>query len=118
MLFCVLLCVLVFSSAVVPQAAPTAQPKKKPADDVATENNNNPDRFCSACQASFNNPLMAQQHYAGKKHRKQMTKLKLMETYGPSTAPGQSTEPGRGGGACAGLKRTDPLVCLCSQLPR
>ncbi|XP_028277109.1 zinc finger protein 346 [Parambassis ranga] len=69
------------------QTAPSAQPKKKPADDLVTENNNNPDRFCSICQASFNNPLMAQQHYAGKKHRKQMTKLKLMETYGPSTAP-------------------------------
>uniref|UniRef100_A0A3Q3WVR7 Zinc finger protein 346 n=1 Tax=Mola mola TaxID=94237 RepID=A0A3Q3WVR7_MOLML len=72
-------------------AAP--QPKKKPADDSSSapatggSDNNNPDRFCSICQASFNNPLMAQQHYVGKKHRKQMTKLKLMETYGPSTAP-------------------------------
>ncbi|XP_040908313.1 zinc finger protein 346 isoform X2 [Toxotes jaculatrix] len=79
--------------AVASQTIPTAQPKKKPADDLsavpATGNNdnNNPDRFCSICQASFNNPLMAQQHYVGKKHRKQMTKLKLMETYGPSTAP-------------------------------
>ncbi|CAB1418861.1 unnamed protein product [Pleuronectes platessa] len=88
------------------QTAPTAQPKKKPADDVIAvaatggggnnnnnndnNNDNNPDRFCSICQASFNNPLMAQQHYVGKKHRKQMTKLKLMETYGPSTAPGST----------------------------
>lgn len=88
----------VFSSTVA-QTAPTAQPKKKPVDDssaapeAGNNNNNNnddnPDRFCSICQASFNNPLMAQQHYVGKKHRKQMTKLKLMETYGPSTAPGQ-----------------------------
>ncbi|XP_063341994.1 zinc finger protein 346 [Pelmatolapia mariae] len=73
------------------QITPTPQLKKKPADDSSgtpvTGNNNNPDRFCSICQASFNNPLMAQQHYVGKKHRKQMTKLKLMETYGPSTAP-------------------------------
>ncbi|XP_018548101.1 zinc finger protein 346 isoform X2 [Lates calcarifer] len=77
------------------QTAPTAQPKKKPIEDSSAvsatggnnNNNNNPDRFCSICQASFNNPLMAQQHYVGKKHRKQMTKLKLMETYGPSTAP-------------------------------
>ncbi|XP_047462109.1 zinc finger protein 346 isoform X2 [Mugil cephalus] len=76
---------------VAPQTAPAAQPKKVPAEDSsgapATDDNNNPDRFCSICQASFNNPLMAQQHYVGKKHRKQMTKLKLMETYGPSTAP-------------------------------
>ncbi|XP_038564903.1 zinc finger protein 346 isoform X1 [Micropterus salmoides] len=73
------------------QTPPTAQLKKKPADDLSsvpvTDDNNNPDRFCSICQASFNNPLMAQQHYVGKKHRKQVTKLKLMETYGPSTAP-------------------------------
>uniref|UniRef100_UPI0037E9560A zinc finger protein 346 isoform X2 n=1 Tax=Semicossyphus pulcher TaxID=241346 RepID=UPI0037E9560A len=78
------------------QTPPTAQPKKKPADDPSSapvtagnnnNNNHNPDRFCSICQASFNNPLMAQQHYVGKKHRKQMTKQKLMETYGPSKAP-------------------------------
>ncbi|XP_029375268.1 zinc finger protein 346 isoform X1 [Echeneis naucrates] len=78
------------------QTAPTVQLKKKAADDLSSvtatgggnnNSNNNPDRFCSICQASFNNPLMAQQHYVGKKHRKQMTKLKLMETYGPSTAP-------------------------------
>ncbi|KAF3840697.1 hypothetical protein F7725_006559 [Dissostichus mawsoni] len=84
----------------VPSQTPvTVQPKKKPAEDPSSvpatgvNNNNNsddsddPDRFCSICHACFNNPLMAQQHYVGKKHRKQMTKLKLMETYGPSTAP-------------------------------
>ncbi|KAK1882459.1 Zinc finger protein 346 [Dissostichus eleginoides] len=65
----------------VPSQTPvTVQPKKKPAEDPSN-------RFCSICHACFNNPLMAQQHYVGKKHRKQMTKLKLMETYGPSTAP-------------------------------
>lgn len=87
---------------VAPQTPPAAaQPKKKPADNSSSapatggsDNNNNPDRFCSICQASFNNPLMAQQHYVGKKHRKQMTKMKLMETYGPSTTPGQTTQAG------------------------
>lgn len=82
--------------AVASQTPTTAQPKKKVTDEVSSvqvtggnnnNNNHNPDKFCSICQASFNNPLMAQQHYVGKKHRKQMTKLKLMETYGPSTAP-------------------------------
>uniref|UniRef100_A0A672J8N4 Zinc finger protein 346 n=1 Tax=Salarias fasciatus TaxID=181472 RepID=A0A672J8N4_SALFA len=75
------------------RAAPP--PKKKPAEEPSVVQatggggggDSNPDRFCSICQASFNNPLMAQQHYVGKKHRKQMTKLKLMETYGPSTTP-------------------------------
>ncbi|KAM9332980.1 zinc finger protein 346 isoform 2-T2 [Pholidichthys leucotaenia] len=76
------------------QTAPVAKAKKTPADDsssapvsVGIEDKNNPDRFCSTCQASFNNPLMAHQHYEGKKHRKRMTKLKLLETYGPSTTP-------------------------------
>uniref|UniRef100_A0A3P9NG12 Zinc finger protein 346 n=1 Tax=Poecilia reticulata TaxID=8081 RepID=A0A3P9NG12_POERE len=77
-----------------PEASQISQPAEKPADNPAggseTDNNNNPDRFCSTCKASFNNPLMAQQHYAGKKHKKHMTRLKLMETYGPSTAPGQT----------------------------
>lgn len=53
-----------------------------------------PNRFCSICQASFNNPLMAQQHYNGKKHKKHLTKQKLMETYGPSIVPGQNIEGG------------------------
>ncbi|XP_068187397.1 zinc finger protein 346 isoform X2 [Antennarius striatus] len=74
------------------QTPPTAPPKKKLAEDTSSEpamgdDKSNPDRFCPICQASFNNPLMAQQHYVGKKHRKQMTKQKLMETYGPATAP-------------------------------
>ncbi|XP_029956849.1 zinc finger protein 346 [Salarias fasciatus] len=79
-----------------PSHTPAAPPpKKKPAEEPSVVQatggggggDSNPDRFCSICQASFNNPLMAQQHYVGKKHRKQMTKLKLMETYGPSTTP-------------------------------
>lgn len=78
------------------QTTPAVQPKQKPADDSGSvtgcSEGNNPDRFCSMCQASFNNPLMAQQHYVGKKHRKQMTKMKLMETYGPSTTPGQTAQ--------------------------
>ncbi|XP_069330030.1 zinc finger protein 346 isoform X7 [Eulemur rufifrons] len=41
-----------------------------------------PDKFCSLCHATFNDPVMAQQHYVGKKHRKQETKLKLMARYG------------------------------------
>lgn len=107
------------SSAVNSQIAPTPQLKKKPADDSSgtpvTGNNNNPDRFCSICQASFNNPLMAQQHYVGKKHRKQMTKLKLMETYGPSTAPGPIAEAW----VCAVLfcffKKTTTKLSICNK---
>ncbi|XP_046724583.1 zinc finger protein 346 isoform X2 [Silurus meridionalis] len=51
-----------------------------------------PNRFCNICQASFNNPVMAQQHYSGKKHKKHLTKQKLMETFGPSTTPASTVK--------------------------
>ncbi|XP_048853632.1 zinc finger protein 346 isoform X5 [Brienomyrus brachyistius] len=51
-----------------------------------------PDRFCTICHASFNNPLMAKQHYVGKKHKKQLTKMKLLEAYGPSAAPASTVK--------------------------
>ncbi|KAI4880903.1 hypothetical protein NFI96_029777, partial [Prochilodus magdalenae] len=76
-----------------PQTPVLHQPKAKVnKEDVQTTAgqgpaSDDPNRFCSICQASFNNPLMAQQHYVGKKHKKHLTKQKLMETYGPSTAP-------------------------------
>ncbi|XP_015268007.1 PREDICTED: zinc finger protein 346-like [Gekko japonicus] len=46
------------------------------------QNTSDPNKFCSLCHAIFNNPLMAKQHYVGKKHKKQETKLKLMAHYG------------------------------------
>ncbi|KAM6907460.1 zinc finger protein 346 [Xenentodon cancila] len=79
------------------EASQKGEQKTKASDSLSgvtvTDNNSNPDRFCSICKASFNNPLMAQQHYVGKKHKKRMTRVKLMETYGPSTAPA-STQNG------------------------
>lgn len=80
------------NSCLAPAPEKAAPPKIKPAEEISVDNNNDPNRFCSICQAPFNNPLMAQQHYEGKKHRKRMTKMKLMETYGPSSAPGQSAD--------------------------
>ncbi|XP_057216091.1 zinc finger protein 346 [Triplophysa rosa] len=74
-----------------PQAPALPQPKaqvkkgeESPEQGPAEED---PNRFCTICQASFNNPLMAQQHYVGKKHKKRLTKQKLMETYGASSTP-------------------------------
>ena len=54
-----------------------------------------PDKFCSLCHATFNDPVMAQQHYVGKKHRKQETKLKLMAHYG-RLADTAVTDSGKG----------------------
>ncbi|KAL0608324.1 LOW QUALITY PROTEIN: Zinc finger protein 346 [Plecturocebus cupreus] len=52
-----------------------------------------PDKFCSLCHATFNDPVMAQQHYVGKKHRKQETKLKLMARYGRMADPAVTDFP-------------------------
>lgn len=86
-----------------PAAVPSNEETKCTAD---------PDKFCSLCHATFNNPLMAKQHYTGKKHRKQETKLKLMAHYGrtpdapAATSAGESLPaapvPGGGGDLWAG----------------
>lgn len=54
-----------------------------------------PDKFCSLCHATFNDPVMAQQHYVGKKHRKQETKLKLMAHYGRLADPAVTDSSGK-----------------------
>nr|XP_033783437.1 zinc finger protein 346 [Geotrypetes seraphini] len=68
-------------------AGPFAPPKNEELDTT------DPDKFCRLCHATFNNPLMARQHYVGKKHKKQETKLKLLTQYSSSssTAAGSSS---------------------------
>ncbi|XP_053548947.1 zinc finger matrin-type protein 4-like [Bombina bombina] len=39
-------------------------------------------KFCDMCRAWFNNPLMAQQHYEGKKHKKNAARAKLLQRLG------------------------------------
>uniref|UniRef100_A0A3Q2XVU9 Zinc finger protein 346 n=1 Tax=Hippocampus comes TaxID=109280 RepID=A0A3Q2XVU9_HIPCM len=51
-----------------------------------------PDRFCSICQASFNNAQMAQQHYSGKKHKKHLAKQDLMKLYGKPATPASTAK--------------------------
>ncbi|XP_067085246.1 zinc finger protein 346 [Osmerus mordax] len=78
-----------------PPAAPLVKRKVEETGGVAPSlgpAQNDPDRFCPICHASFNNPMMARQHYVGKKHKKQLTKMKLMETYGPSTTPASTVK--------------------------
>ncbi|XP_072413266.1 zinc finger matrin-type protein 4 isoform X2 [Chiloscyllium punctatum] len=40
------------------------------------------EKFCQLCSAWFNNPMMAQQHYEGKKHKKNAARAKLLEQLG------------------------------------
>ncbi|XP_067391397.1 zinc finger protein 346 isoform X2 [Emydura macquarii macquarii] len=88
-----------------PKEQVTMPPQKRPANlppSAVFSNEENkdlsdPDKFCSLCHATFNNPLMAKQHYVGKKHRKQETKLKLMAHYGrTSDTPASSSLAGKG----------------------
>ncbi|KAI4901500.1 hypothetical protein NFI96_012301 [Prochilodus magdalenae] len=37
-----------------------------------------PDKYCKLCTASFNNPLMAQQHYSGRKHQRNQTRQETL----------------------------------------
>ncbi|XP_059568975.1 zinc finger protein 346 isoform X2 [Alligator mississippiensis] len=88
-----------------PKAEAAAPSQKRPAQlppaavpsNEETKCTADPDKFCSLCHATFNNPLMAKQHYTGKKHRKQETKLKLMAHYGRTPdAPAATSAAGKG----------------------
>uniref|UniRef100_A0A8C0FY88 Zinc finger protein 346 n=2 Tax=Strigidae TaxID=30459 RepID=A0A8C0FY88_BUBBB len=68
--------------AVPPQKHPATLPTSTVSSNEENKDITDPDKFCSLCHATFNNPLMAKQHYVGKKHRKQETKHKLMAHYG------------------------------------
>ncbi|XP_042200505.1 zinc finger matrin-type protein 4-like [Callorhinchus milii] len=45
------------------------------------------DRYCQLCNAWFNNPMMAQQHYDGKKHKKNAARADLLEQLGQTLDP-------------------------------
>ncbi|KAM4746583.1 zinc finger matrin-type protein 4 isoform 1-T1 [Anableps anableps] len=47
------------------------------------------DRYCQLCNAWFNNPGMAQQHYDGKKHKKNATRADLLEQLGQTLDMGE-----------------------------
>ncbi|KAG5831676.1 hypothetical protein ANANG_G00306260 [Anguilla anguilla] len=42
-------------------------------------NNGEAGKYCCLCGAWFNNPLMAQQHYEGKKHKRNAARARLLE---------------------------------------
>ncbi|XP_007427672.1 zinc finger matrin-type protein 1-like isoform X2 [Python bivittatus] len=49
-----------------------------------------PDKYCKLCSATFNNPLMAHQHYVGKKHKRNELRKKLMAEIGTQAIPVES----------------------------
>uniref|UniRef100_A0A803VJ88 Zinc finger matrin-type 4 n=1 Tax=Ficedula albicollis TaxID=59894 RepID=A0A803VJ88_FICAL len=64
------------------------------------------DRHCQLCTAWFNNPAMAQQHYHGKKHKKNAARADLLEQLGKTLDLGELRGESCAGGAGTGLKRS------------
>ncbi|XP_009469995.1 PREDICTED: lysine-rich coiled-coil protein 1 [Nipponia nippon] len=56
---------------------------------------NDPDKYCKLCCAPFNNPLVAQEHYVGKKHRRNEARKKILEELGDKAVPAQSSINGK-----------------------
>ncbi|KAM9028286.1 lysine-rich coiled-coil protein 1 [Ara ararauna] len=52
---------------------------------------NDPNKFCRLCCASFNSPVIAQQHYSGKKHRRNEARKKILEELGDKAVPAESS---------------------------
>lgn len=46
-----------------------------------------PDRYCTLCSASFNNPQVAKQHYAGRRHQRNQARQRLLEQMGQDGEP-------------------------------
>ncbi|NWI70670.1 ZMAT4 protein, partial [Todus mexicanus] len=46
-------------------------------------------KFCKLCSAPFSDPLGAQQHYEGKRHRRNETRKKLLEELGDGAFPAE-----------------------------
>ncbi|XP_038650755.1 zinc finger protein 346-like isoform X2 [Scyliorhinus canicula] len=70
-----------------PESAAAPKAKKEIAPTSAVQPNaepgsSDPDKYCSLCQAFFNQPAIAKQHYVGKRHKKRETKAKLLEQLG------------------------------------
>ncbi|XP_016148405.1 zinc finger matrin-type protein 1-like [Sinocyclocheilus grahami] len=41
-----------------------------------------PNKYCTLCSASFNNPLVAQQHYSGRKHQRNQARQEMLDEMG------------------------------------
>lgn len=79
-----------------PSPNPAGKIEQKAASDVGTELHldptaatgstnsslKDPDRYCSLCAASFNNPQMALQHYNGRKHQRNVARQELLKELG------------------------------------
>nr|XP_012622893.1 zinc finger matrin-type protein 1 isoform X2 [Microcebus murinus] len=51
---------------------------------------NNPNKYCKLCPASFNSPIMAQQHYVGKKHKRNEARKTFVDKIREKPLPAKS----------------------------
>ncbi|KAA0718233.1 Zinc finger matrin-type protein 4 [Triplophysa tibetana] len=77
-------------------APPTPQPTDPPTDPPPPSwsplaNHGEAGKYCCLCGAWFNNPLMAQQHYEGKKHKRNAARARLLEQLAGSLDANEST---------------------------
>ncbi|NXE07213.1 ZMAT1 protein, partial [Lophotis ruficrista] len=56
---------------------------------------NDPEKYCKLCCAPFNNPLTAEQHYVGKKHRRNEVRKRILEELGDKPFPAESSTTGK-----------------------
>ncbi|NXX76323.1 ZMAT1 protein, partial [Urocolius indicus] len=56
---------------------------------------NDSDKYCKLCCAPFNSPLVAQEHYIGKKHRRNEARKKILERLGDKAVPAGSSTNGK-----------------------
>lgn len=47
-----------------------------------------PDKYCKLCAASFNNPLMASEHYSGRKHQRNLARQEQQSKLGEQSEHG------------------------------
>uniref|UniRef100_A0A8C9T0W6 C2H2-type domain-containing protein n=1 Tax=Scleropages formosus TaxID=113540 RepID=A0A8C9T0W6_SCLFO len=58
-------------------------------------------KYCCLCGAWFNNPLMAQQHYEGKKHKRNAARARLLEQLAGSLGATETTAGLRSSYSCS-----------------
>ncbi|NXL34617.1 ZMAT1 protein, partial [Glaucidium brasilianum] len=80
--------------ALVPAPQPVSAGESSSSSDIRLKLND-PDKYCKLCCAPFNNPLMARQHYAGKKHRRNVARKKILEELGDKALPAESSTNGK-----------------------
>ncbi|KAJ3604131.1 hypothetical protein NHX12_028872 [Muraenolepis orangiensis] len=67
----------------------TSSPETTPTTSPPPRQRRDSDRYCQLCNAWFNNPGMAQQHYGGKKHTKNAARADLLLQLGKTLDMGE-----------------------------